>query len=56
MTDDSIVTADDVSHSDAQSIRIPAATPEHVLSLSFDPGVSPVVFVADLSRWLEVYV
>lgn len=40
-----IVTADDVAHSGSQSVRIPAATPEHVLSLSFDPSGSTVVFI-----------
>jgi hypothetical protein len=44
-TSGAIVVTDDVAESDSQSVRIPAANPEHVLSLDFNPLGSSVVFV-----------
>lgn len=44
ITDTSIITANDVSQSGTQSVRIPSATPENFLSLDFDPSGNSIVF------------
>lgn len=44
-TSNTIVTANDVAHEDQLSVRVPSASPEHVVSLSFDSQSSSIVFI-----------
>jgi len=44
-TETSVVVANDAAQSGSQSVRIPAATPENIASLDFDPSVNDILFV-----------
>ena len=43
-TDTAVVVTDDVAKSGTQSVRIPRADPENILSLRFDPSDSAILF------------
>ena len=44
-TDTSVVITDDIAQSGSQSVRIPAATPENIVSLGFDPSGNSILFL-----------
>jgi hypothetical protein len=50
-TDSALVAVTDVSaYTDTQSVNLPAASPEHIISLDFDPATETVLFVDYYTR------